>query len=180
VASGGVGRFFPVQGGIVGLACRTGSLVVAKKTDAAEFHKIWQLTDLNVSGAKNIKPYVYSLLCCPFFAPESSNSEHVILALFVDSADPGFFDEEALQTISHACRGFVDLLESLHHEGMFRALPAAELGYKVPPSAELAPLRRQLESLGVNFVDASSKGWKKGLTFRTLRSLDFQVSYQDP
>jgi hypothetical protein len=177
----GVGRFFPVQGGIVGIACRTGSLVVARRTDPAKFSKIWELTELNQSGAKNIKPYVDSLLCCPFFAPESGNGvQHVILALFVDSADPGFFDNETLQTISFACRGFVDLLESFNSERMLRALPAVAMGYRVQPSKVIAKLKRDLKALGVSFVDASDKGWKEGLTFKTLRSLDLQVSYQDP
>jgi hypothetical protein len=177
----GVGRFFPVEGGIVGLACRTGSLVVAKRTNVARFNKIWELTELNQSGAKRIKPYVDSLLCCPFFAPDSGDGEQrIILALFVDSADPRFFDEATLHTISFACRGFVDLLESLHRERMLQALPAAHAGFKVPPPRDLAALKRRLKKLGVRFVDASDKGWKDGLTFRTIRSLDLQVSYEDP
>lgn len=177
----GVGRFFPVNGGIVGLACRTGSLVVARRANKAKFDKIWKLTELDRSGAKHIKPYVDSLFCCPFFAPESRiGVQHVILALFVDSADPRFFDTKTLQTISSACRGFVDLLESLHGERMLRALPVTQMGYRVPAAKDLAPLKKQLKKLGVSFVDASDKGWKEGLTFRTLRSLDLQVSYQDP
>lgn len=177
---GGVGRFFPVKGGIVGLACRTGSLVVVKKEDPSKFNKIWELTDLNQSGAKQIKPYVDSLLCCPFFAPNSGAVQRVMLALFVDSADPKFFDEETLGTISFACRGFVDLLESLHQEKMLQALPTPHSGFAVPPSGELAGLRRKLARLGASFVDARDKGWKEGLTFKTLSSLDLQITYQDP
>ena len=177
----GVGRFFAVGGGIVGLACRTGSLVVAKKTGAAKFKKIWELTELNQSGAKGIKPYVDSLLCCPFFAPESGSVvPHVILALFVDSADPGFFNDETRETLSSACRGFVELLESLHDERILQTVPVTEMGYAVRPSKELAILKNQLKKLGVTFVDASEKGWKEALTFKKLRSLDLQVSYQDP
>jgi hypothetical protein len=175
----GVGRFFPVEGGIVGLACRTGSLVVAKRANEKKFKEIWEVTNLGRSGAKEIKHYVDSLFCCPFFAPESSGPQRVILALFVDSADPRFFNVSTLQTISSACRGFVDLLESLYHEGMFRALPATQIGYKVPPRRLLAPLRTRLEKLGVVFVDATDKGWKQGLTFRRLHSLDLQVGYED-
>lgn len=176
----GVGRFFPVKGGIVGLACRTGCMVVAEKTDPAKFRKIWELTNLQLSGAKEIKPYVDSLLCCPFFAPESGKSrQRVILALFVDSADPKFFDQEALQTISSACRGFVDLLESLHDERMLHALPSSDTGYLVPPLPRYAALKRKLTRLGVKFVDATHTGWKKGVTFRTLKSVDLQVTYQE-
>ena len=73
----GLGRYFRVEGGIVGLACRTGSLVVAEKKDQEKFDRIWQLTELQRSGAKRIKPYVDSLLACPFFAPEKRGNKAI-------------------------------------------------------------------------------------------------------
>src|SRR6266446_537947 len=117
----GFGRFFSVQCGIVGLACRTGSLVVARKTDSEQFDKIWDLTNLVQSGAKPVKRYVDSIFACPFFAPESeSGLQHVSLVLFVDSAEANFFDNEVLGTIYAACRGFVELLETLHTSGALK------------------------------------------------------------
>jgi hypothetical protein len=178
--TGGVGRFFSVEGGIVGLACRTGSLVVAQKKSSAKFRKIWQLTELDKSGAKDIKPYVDSLLCCPFFAPEPERgSQRVILALFVDSGDPEFFDEATRDTISFACGGFVDLLESLHSDRMLRTVPGGPLGHAVQSSRSLTDLKNKLKELGVTFVDRGDKGWKRGVTFRTVRSLDLQIRYED-
>jgi hypothetical protein len=157
-------------------------LVVVKKQNPVKFSKIWALTELKLTGAKAIKPYVDSLLCCPFFAPESQGGrQRVMLALFVDSADPNFFNDEARRVISSACRGFVDLLESLREERMLRVLPGSAMGYEVKAKADLAILTTQLRRLGVSFVDASNRGWKKGLTFRKLRSVDLQaVGYQDP
>jgi hypothetical protein len=170
-----------MEGGIVGLTCKTGSLVFAKRKSAAQFRKVWKLTALELTGAKDIKPYVDSLLCCPFFAPPSPGGpQRILLALFVDSANPDFFDDEVLQVIASACRGFVDLLESLHEGDMLRVLAGSGDGFPVPPKAQHANLVAELEKLGVEFVDATDEGWKKGLTFRTLRSVDLQsVSYQD-
>jgi hypothetical protein len=177
VSEGGVGRIFPVDGGIVGLACRTGSLVVAKKTDPAKFDKIWNLTQLNQSGAKEIRPYVDSILCCPFFvADRSTGGQHVIAALFVDSAYADFFDGQTLRTIAFACQGFVDLLESLQREGMLQVLPTDHAGFKVPPLRELVSLKNKLKGLGVSFVDGSDKAWRDSLTFKTILSLDLQVT----
>lgn len=173
---GGVGRFFPVTGGIVGLACRTGSLVVVQRTSVKKFRRIWELTELDRTSAKEIKPYVDSLLCCPFFAPETKGDVRVVMALFVDSADPKFFDEQTTQIISAACSGFVTLLESLHEEHMLHALPTSERGYKVRSQKKLSKLKAELKELGVSFVDANQKGWKQGLTFRKLTSVDLQVT----
>ena len=84
----GAGRFFRVTGGIVGLACRTGRFVVVKKTDPQNFEEVWQLTQLESTGAKAIKPYVDSLLACPFFAARRDGGDRYVLAvLFVDSAE---------------------------------------------------------------------------------------------
>jgi hypothetical protein len=102
----------------VGLACRTGSLVVARKTDAETFDKIWQLTNLVKSGAKPVKPYVD-----------------------------------------------VD----------FRMLPTFYPGYRVQPNPALKQLVAELKTLGVTFEDANVHGWKEGLTFKTLESLDVEV-----
>jgi hypothetical protein len=130
----GIGRFFPVEAGIVGLACRTGSLVVARRTDSEKFNKIWELTDLGQSGAKDIKPYVDSLFACPFFAPEHDNGlSHVSLSLvlFADSQEPDIFDHDVLGTISAACHGFVDLLESLKTSGALKPVPTFYSGFEI-------------------------------------------------
>ena len=103
----------------------------------------------------------------------------MVLALFVDSGDPEFFDKTTRETISFACRGFVDLLESLHQGGMLRTVPELRMGHTVDSSEKLADLKRELKSLGVRFVDATDKEWKDGLTFKTLKSLDLQVGYQN-
>jgi hypothetical protein len=172
----GFGRFFPVEGGIVGLACRTGSLVVARKTDAETFDKIWQLTNLVKSGAKPVKPYVDSIFACPFFAPETEGEpHHVSLVLFVDSAEASFFDSQVLGTISAACRGFVQLLENLHKSGALKPVPTFYPGYRVQPNPALKQLVAELKTLGVTFEDANVHGWKEGLTFKTLESLDVEV-----
>jgi hypothetical protein len=173
----GFGRFFPVEGGIVGLACRTGSLVVARKTDAKTFDKIWQLTNLVKSGAKPVKPYVDSIFACPFFAPETEGEpHHVSLVLFVDSAEASFFDSQVLGTISAACRGFVQLLQNLHKSGALRPVPTFYSGFRVQPNPALKQLVAELKTLGVTFEDANVLGWKEGLTFKTLESLDVEVA----
>jgi len=79
--------------------------VVARKKDDAAFKKIWELTPLDRSGAKDIQPYVDSLLACPFFAPEGNRDgdHYVQLILFADAADADFFDQHVLEMISAAC-----------------------------------------------------------------------------
>jgi hypothetical protein len=140
---------FEVEGGIVGLACRTGSLVVARKTDAVTFDKIWQLTNLVKSGAKPVKPYVDSIFACPFFAPETDGEpHHVSLVLFVDSAETSFFDSDVLGTISAACRGFVQLLENLHKSGALKPVPTFYPGFRVQPNPTLEQLVAELKTLG--------------------------------
>ena len=174
----GLGRYFSVKGGIVGLSSRTGSLVIARKTDSAKFNKIWELTQLVQSGAKPVKPYVDSIFACPFFAPENDSEPHYVsLVLFVDSAEADFFDDEVLGTISAACRGFVQLLETLHESGALRQVPTFYPGYQVKPNSDLKSVVSELQTLGMKFEDASVHGWKAGLTFRKLKSLDLEVGY---
>lgn len=173
----GFGRFFPVEGGIVGLACRTGSLVVARKTNAETFDKIWDLTKLVRSGAKPVKRYVDSIFACPFFAPEEDGEpDHVSLVLFVDSAEADFFDGEVMGTIHAACRGFVQLLETLHVSGALKPVPTFYPGFQVQPNADSDPLVCELKSLGVKFEHTSDRAWKGGLTFKTLKSLDLELA----
>jgi hypothetical protein len=172
----GVGRYFRVDSGIVGLACRSGSLVIVRKTNEEDFDKIWSLTPLDRGGAKEIKSYVNSLLACPFFAPEDgSGAQHVALALFVDAGDPNFFDDEVLSIVSAVCRGFVDLLEDLHSRGVLQPVPSYYPGFKVKRGPELHELVESLKGLGVEFTDAQDRGWKEGLTFKSLKSLDLEV-----
>lgn len=170
----GVGRYFRVESGIVGLAGRSGSLVVIRKADNEGFKKVWSLTPLDRSGAKEIKPYVNSLVACPFFSPRHS-VDHVPLVLFADSVEPDFFDSEVLEIISAACRGFVGLLEDLYKRGALRSLPSYYPGVKVENTPQLVELVMELKKLGVQFTDAKEQGWKEGLTFKTLKSLDLEV-----
>jgi hypothetical protein len=175
-SSAGFGRFFRVESGIVGLAARTGSLVVARKTNGQKFQRVWQLTQLKRSRAKSIKPYVDSLFACPFFAPDESNGDlHTLLVLFVDSADADFFTEEVLGTISAACGGFVLLLENLYRSGALRLVPSSHHGFRVLPASRLEALVSELKTLGVTFKSPIDHGWKKELTFETLNSLDLEV-----
>jgi hypothetical protein len=175
-STAGLGRFFRVEGGIVGLACRTGSLVVAEKKDKRKFDRTWELTALQQSGAKRIKPYVDSLLACPFFAPQKrGRKQHVVLVLFADSADAGFFNAEVRDAISPACRGFVDVLGSLYESEPLRPITSYYPGFKVKTGSKQTKLIAELKKLGVNFTDANNRDWKKGLTFRALHSLDLEV-----
>jgi len=152
--------------------------VVARKKDDAAFKKIWELTPLDRSGAKDIQPYVDSLLACPFFAPEGNRDgdHYVQLILFADAADADFFDQHVLEMISAACRGFVDLLEDLLARRAIRPVPTFYPGCKVDVDNELSTKIELLRGLGVEFIDTADKGWKAGLTFRALRSVELEVS----
>ncbi len=175
-STAGLGRFFGVEGGIVGLACKTGSLVVAEKKDEKKFARIWELTALHQSGAKTIKSYVDSVLACPFFAPQTmGGKQYVTLVLFVDSADPGFFNAEVREVISAACRGFVNILESLHGSGALRPIVSFYPGFQVQQASKRTKVIGELKKLGVSFKDATDRRWKKDLTFRSLHSLDLEV-----
>jgi len=137
--------------------------------------RVWEITALDRSGAKPIKPYVDSIFACPFFGPEDYPGTHVSLVLFVDSAEADFFDDEVLGTISAACRGFVQLLESLHKLRALRPVPTFYPGYKVWAESDTREVVSELKSLGVRFVDANVHGWKESLTFRSLNSLDLEL-----
>jgi hypothetical protein len=175
-SSSGLGRYFRVEGGIVGLSCRTGSLVVVEKKDEKKFDQVWEMTDLQASGAKSIRPYVDSLLACPFFAPEKrGGKQHVAMVLFVDAAEAGFFNAEVQETISAACSGFVRLLEGLHASGALRPVVSFYPGFRVQKGVKQNNEIAKLKRLGVKFTDANDRGWKKGLTFSSLHSLDLEV-----
>jgi hypothetical protein len=128
----GLGRYFSVETGIVGLACKTGSLVVAKRQTREKFDRIWELTNLQGGGAKRVRSYVNSLFACPFFASGSRDShERVTLVLFADSADAKLFDKEVRDIIAAACCGFVDLLEDLQASGALRPAVSFYTGFRV-------------------------------------------------
>src|SRR5258705_5256243 len=97
------------------------------------------------------------------------------MVLFVDSADPNFFDDEMREVISASCRGFVKMLEDLHNRQALRAVPSYYPGLKVERGARIDSLIDQLKGFGVEFTDTNDRGWKEGLTFKTLNSLDLEV-----
>jgi hypothetical protein len=172
----GVGRYFSVEGGIVGLACKTGTLVVAQKRDTTKFNRIWKLTHLQQSGAKRIKSYVGSLLACPFFAPERKGSaQHVSMVLFVDASEAAFFDKDVRETIAAACRGFVSLLEDLQASGALRPMTTFYRGFKVKRGSKNTRLIAEIRSLGVSFTNSEYQKWKSSLTFKSVNSLEFEI-----
>jgi hypothetical protein len=173
---GGLGRIFPVSGGIVGLACRTGKLVVCHKEDEESFRRIWELTRFSDIHARKIQPYVDALVACPFFAPSDNGSpDHVIAVLFADAAQRDFFDDDVLQTISAACGGFVKNVERLHETGTLRANFSDYEGYRVDQSEEINVLITRLRELGVQFDNANFGAYKERVTFRTVKSLDLEL-----
>jgi hypothetical protein len=113
-------------------------------------------------------------LACPFFAPDSM---HVSLVLFVDSEETNFFSSDVLGTISAASRGFVEILEELHRIGAFRPVPSYYPGYPITIDAANSDLIKRLKMLGVQFEDENFQEIKKSLTFKTLKSLDFEAGY---
>jgi hypothetical protein len=175
--AGGLGRIFPVTGGIVSLACRTESLVVAQKKDDAQFAEVWRLTQFNTIDARAIEPYVDALVACPFFAPqaENRNGDYVSMVLFADSAQADFFNDEVLRIISAACTGFVSNLERLCSEGALVNVSNEHQGFAVHPATETSALVAQLKSLGVSFDNANFGAYKKNLTFKTVKTLDLEI-----
>ena len=175
--TGGLGRIFPVTGGIVSLACRTGSLVVAQKTDDAQFAKVWRLTQFNTIDARAIEPYVDALVACPFFAPqvENRNGDYVSMVLFADSAQADFFNDEVLRIISATCTGFVNNLDRLCSEGALVNVSNEYQGYAVHPATATIALVGKLKALGVSFDNANFGAYKKNLTFKTVKTLDVEI-----
>lgn len=172
----GVGRYFRATSGIVGLAALSGSLVIARKTSDKNFHEIWEVTPLDRAGAKEIKPYVGSLFACPLFGPIGDNdNRYVQLVLFADSAELDFFNDEVIAIISNACRGFVDVLEDLHTRRALRPVPSYYTGLKVEINPELEARIAKMIELGVIFHGKNDEAWRAPLSFRTIKSLDFEV-----
>ncbi|MEZ5996076.1 MAG: FAD-dependent oxidoreductase [Hyphomonadaceae bacterium] len=130
---GGDGRIFPVLGGIVGLACHTGSQVIVSKRSQKNFDEVWELAKFDKLDARPIEKHVGALMACPFFAPNGDGQERVCMVLFVDAGDPDFFAPDTRKDISMACSSFVQTLEQLISLGAIRALPSYYSGYEVSP-----------------------------------------------
>jgi hypothetical protein len=97
------------------------------------------------------------------------------MVLFVDAADPAFFDRPVRETIAAACSGFVSLLEGLQTLGALRPVATLYRGVKVKRGSRNASLIAEVKSLGVSFTNSEYQKWKSGLTFKSVHSLDFEI-----
>lgn len=178
-----VRRVFRIETGLVGLVCRLGRPVIIKRMNETSFKSFWeklQMYDKNYPP-REINKQVKSLLACPFFAPHKGDApRHVSAVLFVDSSDLNFFSEKTLEIIYAACQGFVRNLEDMKANREVFFSSAEYLGYPIHST----PSKRDQQILdnpdyasllGLEFSDRIFKDFKKGLTFKTIQSLDAEL-----
>jgi hypothetical protein len=170
---GAVGRVFEVTGGLGGLACRVGRPVIIRRDK--DWTAVWEHLHLGKLAANSIHESVLSLLACPFFAPTGASGKptHVALLLFMDSAQNDFFNEQVLENVYAACRGFVQNLETMREKAEVVFLSSDYIGYKyTEPQSDLDFIEKY-ES-----VKADHKVFERfiqDLTFKTVKSLDIDL-----
>jgi hypothetical protein len=128
---GGVGRVFPVDAGVGGLAIRLGAPVLFRR-DAGSIEQMKALTNFTELEARPIEEHVNSIFACPFF---SAADDRVLFLLFADSSAPDFFDDEVLRTLFAACRGFVTNLDQALYVGDLEQARGINSGHLPSPSA---------------------------------------------
>ncbi|MGC2236394.1 MAG: FAD-dependent oxidoreductase [Pyrinomonadaceae bacterium] len=176
-----VRRVFRIETGIVGLVCRLGKPIIIKRMNDRSFKSFWEKLQMHdkTYPPREIDKQVKSLLACPFFAPHKENGpKYVSAVLFVDSSDLDFFSKEILEIIYAACQGFVLNLEDMKTNREVFFSSAEYLGYPIHSK----PLKRDQQILTnpnytslLEFSDRIFQDFKKGLTFRTIQSLDAEL-----
>ena len=165
----GIGRVFPAERGIIGMACRLGRCTLVRRKEEAIFDEVWNLAKLYDSGAKKIRPDVKVLLAWPFFASKSEDeAKRVLFVLFVDSDDPNFLDERHLASLGKGCASFAMLIDTSIQRNTISGLRGLQPGFEVKMTDEDRLLAKRLEQLSVEFPAS------EGTYFAVLSEAEFE------
>ena len=164
----GVGRVFPISGGMVGLAVRTGKPIVYRK-EPEEFGKMQALTNFETLLAKPIEPHVDSMLAVPFFVRDRAGDPVVSFVLFADTSNGKFFEHSRLETVYAACKGFVSSLDDSLEAGRLTSTPTSYPGHRPSETIEKASAK-EFATAGISIDDFH--GYEQHLTFQNLVSTD--------
>jgi hypothetical protein len=172
--TGAVGRVITIKAGLVGLVCHLGAPLIVKRE--WDFEQLWQDVGLEAAGARGVRPEVQSMLACPFFAPRANpeDPKSVLLVLFMDSEEKGFFDDPAvLKTVYSACKGFVRDLDEMKTENEVRFVTTDWRGHVVAASDEERVGIVRYASIASD--DGVFNDFAEDLTFKSVTSLEMHL-----
>jgi hypothetical protein len=172
----GFGRIFTVQGGLVGLAIRTGRPVIFRR-DQSKFEEMKTRTHFEKLLAHPIQNHVHSMIATPFSVAAKEAKTRIGFVMFADSSKKEFFDKETLGTIYAACTGFVRNVENMLESGRLREVSSDYPGYEVSDRALSDATIREFNSVGITFDSVEFARYKQGMTFKKLSSFDFDVGF---
>ncbi|HXQ36907.1 MAG TPA: hypothetical protein VN843_23045, partial [Anaerolineales bacterium] len=173
---GSPGRVFPIETGLVGLVCRQGVPITAKKESEADWDALWRALTLTEHDANAVGPKVGAIMGCPFFIRSAdATHRHVCLVLFIDSEQAVFFDESILDTIFAASAGFVSNLDERVRCEDVRFATRSFLGLEPKLNKRDSALFRKYKDT-LQVLDGGEFGkFVDKLTFQRVRSFDAEL-----
>jgi hypothetical protein len=174
--SGSPGRVFELETGLVGLVCRRGAPIRARKKNKKDWARLWKALALKEHGAQPVNTKVQAILACPFFVPsEDGNERHVSLVLFIDSEHVDFFTRKILETVFSASAGFVHNLDARVETGDVRFATRSFRGYKPKLRAGDRQNFDEFKHILQVVDEAEFQQFVDKLTFDKVRSFDAEL-----
>jgi hypothetical protein len=174
--SGSPGRVFELETGLVGLVCRKGAPIVARKTDKKVFQRLWEALALTKHGAKKVDNRVQAILACPFFAlSDDGRDRYVCMVLFIDSERVNFFSQEILKTVYAASAGFVHSLDGRAKSGDVRFATRSYRGYKPKLRAGDRQVLKEYNQILQVLDQGEFQQFVDELTFDKVKSFDAEL-----
>ncbi|HKB68093.1 MAG TPA: FAD-dependent oxidoreductase [Pyrinomonadaceae bacterium] len=173
---GSPGRVFEVETGLVGLVCRSGAPIRARRKNKKDWARLWKALALKEHGAQPVNTKVQAILACPFFVPsEVGNERHVSLVLFIDSEQVDFFTPKILETVFSASAGFVHTLDERVETGDVRFATRSFRGYKPKLRAGDRQIFDEFKHILQVVDEAEFQQFVDKLTFDKVRSFDAEL-----
>jgi hypothetical protein len=175
---GASGRIFPATGGIVGLACQTGRIVVVRSRTKTTFEKVTTKSKFKTIDAREIRKEVRAIFACPIFVPRqtSRTRDRVNLVLFADAVDERAFTDDALEMIFDMTTGFLSNLERMLEEGSIQSPLSDYSGYKILSKSAIRAKISTFRGLNTTFLDPDTRASSRKLRFLKLKWVDLEVN----
>ncbi len=159
-----VGRTFPVSGGIIGLAYRTGQTVSVRRGKGKSFDRLHARLQFDNLQAMNIHESVRSILSIPIFAADGG----IALVLFMDSFEKAFFKSDLVALIWDACNAFTSFVDGIT-TGTVPDLASVEWDRSAPRSTSVSEFDQELDK---KFSILKFINGREPLKFRSLQRYD--------
>lgn len=164
----GVGRTFPAEKGVVGLACQSGRVVIVRGDEAAR-SAVLKDVQLREAGAKEVRDGVMGFLAYPIL---SNDGTRVMMVLFADVSDASVLEPggQLIGLLDRSCHEFVEALEMEVANGAIRAVPAGYKGFPIVTGDGPEALLTDPGEKGAQFCDLQPA------SFQTILVPDFEAS----